>query len=59
LCPGAILPRRLVADVLSVSAGQLGYPMISLVLVKAGDLLFHDKDTEGHAERYLRSEPNL
>lgn len=33
--PGAILPRWLVAQVLRMAAGQVGDPMVFLVLVEA------------------------
>ncbi|MDQ0706169.1 hypothetical protein QF043_004961 [Pseudomonas sp. W3I7] len=35
--PGARLPWRLVAQVLGVAAGQLGYPVAVAILVEADD----------------------
>jgi hypothetical protein len=40
--PRAALPGRIVADMLRVSAGKIGYPMRCFVLVKADDLLIHN-----------------
>ena len=39
--PWAELPRRVVADVLGVAAGQVCDPVAELVLVKCDDRLLH------------------
>jgi hypothetical protein len=39
--PRTLLPRRLMADVLRVSALKLGHPVGVLILMEADDFLFH------------------
>lgn len=37
--PETVDPRRIVADMLMVAAGELGHPVTGIVRVKAGDIL--------------------
>lgn len=39
--PGSHLPRRIMPDVLGVTALQLRHPMLFRVLVKSGDVAVH------------------
>ncbi len=38
-CPGTIGERRLVANVTRVTAGEVGHPVVRLILMKADNLL--------------------
>ena len=39
--PRALLPRRVVTDVLIVTALELGYPVTFIILMEAGHAAFH------------------